>query len=91
MRGKRFVTAWLPSISHYLFLDDDRTQRIVIEPRADNFKMIRNLAQCGYTHLKEFDFPHKRAMLGMLSRERFFSEQLWVPRSITSSHSVFLS
>ncbi|MBK9663494.1 MAG: acetyltransferase [Nitrosomonas sp.] len=91
MRGKRFVTAWLPSISHYLFLDDDRTQRIVIEPRADNFKMIRNLAQCGYAHLKEFDFPHKRAMLGMLSRERFFSEQLWVPRSITSSHSVFLS
>ena len=80
MRGKRFVTAWLPSISHYLFLDDDRTQRIVIEPRADNHKMIRNLTRSGYANLKEFDFPHKRAMLGMLSRERFFSEQLWVPQ-----------
>ncbi len=91
MRGKRFVTAWLPSISHYLFLDDDRTQRVVIEPRADNHKMIRNLAQCGYANLKEFDFPHKRAMLGMLSRERFFAEQLWVPRSTTSPHSVSLS
>jgi hypothetical protein len=53
MRGKRFVTAWLPSISHYLFLDDDRTQRIVIEPRADNFKMIRNLAQCGYANISK--------------------------------------
>jgi RimJ/RimL family protein N-acetyltransferase len=91
MRGKRFVTAWLPSISHYLFLDDDRTQRVVIEPRADNDKMIRNLAQCGYANLKEFDFPHKRAMLGMLLRERFFAEQLWVPRGTASLHSASLS
>lgn len=80
MRGKRFVTAWLPSISHYLFLDDHRTQRLVIEPRADNEKMIRNLGRCGYANLKEFDFPHKRAVLSTLSRERFFSEQLWAPR-----------
>ncbi|MBL8497070.1 GNAT family N-acetyltransferase [Nitrosomonas sp. JL21] len=78
-RGKPFVTAWLPSISHYLFLDDARTKRLVIEPRSDNHKMIRNLIQCGYVTLKEFDFPHKRAVLGMLSRERFFSEQCWVP------------
>ncbi|MDV6344031.1 GNAT family N-acetyltransferase [Nitrosomonas sp. Is37] len=91
LRGKPFVTAWLPSISHYLFLDDDRTQRIVIEPRADNHKMIRNLARCGYALLKEFDFPHKRAMLGMLLRERFFAEQLWVPRSTPPLHSVSLS
>ena len=91
LRGKPFVTAWLPSISLYLFLDDDRTQRIVIEPRADNHKMMRNLAQCGYALLKEFDFPHKRAMLGMLLRERFFAEQLWVPRSTLPLHSVFLS
>lgn len=86
-RGKRYVTAWLPSLSHYLFLDDDRTQRLVIEPRFDNHKMIRNLVQCGYVTLKEFDFPHKRAVLGMLSRERFFSEQLWVPR-LTSAPSL---
>lgn len=90
-RGKPFVTAWLPSISHYLFLDDGRTQRIVIEPRADNAKMIRNLARCGYAHLKEFDFPHKRAMLGMLLRERFFAEQRWVPRSTTLPHFASIS
>lgn len=85
-RGKPFVTAWLPSISHYLFLDDCRTRRIVIEPRADNHKMIRNLAKGGYANLKEFDFPHKRAMLGMLLRERFFSERLWVPRGTVATH-----
>lgn len=79
-RGKPFLTAWMPSISHYLFLDDCRTQRIVIEPRADNDKMIRSLGRCGYARLKEFDFPHKRASLGMLLREHFFADALWIPQ-----------
>mgnify|MGYP003575049718 CR=1 FL=1 len=79
-RGKPYLTAWMPSVAHYIFLADCRTQRIVIEPRTDNHKMIKSLARCGYALLKEFDFPHKRAMLGMLLRERFFSEALWVPR-----------
>lgn len=79
-RGRAHLTAWMPSISHYLFLDDCRTQRIVIEPRSDNHKMIKSLGRCGYAHLKEFDFPHKRAMLGMLLRERFFGEALWIPQ-----------
>ncbi len=80
-RGKPYLTAWMPSISHYLFLDDCRTQRIVIEPRSDNHKMLKSLARCGYAHLKEFEFPHKRALLGMLLRERFFAEALWIPRT----------
>jgi acetyl CoA:N6-hydroxylysine acetyl transferase len=79
-RGKDFVCAWLPSISHYLFLDDCRTQRLVIEPRSDNSKMRRNLSRSGYALIKEFDFPHKRAVLGSLLRERFFAEQLWLPQ-----------
>ncbi|ANN71773.1 GNAT family N-acetyltransferase [Bordetella bronchialis] len=79
-RGGRYVAAWLPSISHYLFLDDPRTQRIVIEPRIDNARMLRNLARSGYALEKAFDFPHKRAMLGTLSRERFFAERFWIPR-----------
>jgi acetyl esterase/lipase/RimJ/RimL family protein N-acetyltransferase len=79
-RGKEFLTAWMPAVSHYMFLDDCRTQRIVIEPRADNHKMIKSLGRCGYAHVKEFDFPHKRALLGVLLRERFFSEALWIPQ-----------
>lgn len=79
-RGKPWLTAWMPSISHYLFLDDCRTQRVVIEPRADNDKMRKSLARCGYALVKEFDFPHKRAVLGVLLRERFFGEALWIPQ-----------
>ncbi|MCE8024892.1 GNAT family N-acetyltransferase [Billgrantia aerodenitrificans] len=79
-RGTPYVAAWLPSISHYLFLDDCRTQRLVIEPRVDNAKMLYNLARCGYAHLKAFDFPHKRAMLGMQLREHFFNERSWIPQ-----------
>ncbi|WP_136068023.1 GNAT family N-acetyltransferase, partial [Modicisalibacter radicis] len=79
-RGRPHVAAWLPSISHYLFLDDCRTQRLVIEPRADNARMIGNLAKCGYALLKAFDFPHKRAMLGVQLRERFFNELGWIPQ-----------
>lgn len=93
MRSNRFVTAWLhsPSLKHYLFLDDDRTRRVVIEPRVDNDKIRRSSAHCGYSNLKKFDLPHKHSIFSMLLRKRFFVEQLWVPRNFTSPHSVFLS
>ncbi|MDT6961887.1 GNAT family N-acetyltransferase [Cupriavidus sp. SZY C1] len=78
-RGKQFLTAWFPAIQHYQFLDDPRTQRIVGEPRADHVRQIANLDKAGFSKIKEFDFPHKRAMLVMLLRERFFGEHLLLP------------
>jgi acetyl CoA:N6-hydroxylysine acetyl transferase len=87
-RGRSHLTAWMPSVSHYLFLDDCRTQRIVIEPRIDNHKMIKSLGRSGYALLKEFDFPHKRAVLGMLLRERFFGEALWIPQEVSGGPLV---
>ncbi|WP_420997398.1 GNAT family N-acetyltransferase [Cupriavidus sp. 30B13] len=78
-RGKPFLTAWFPAIQHYQFLDDARTQRIVGEPRADHARQIANLDKAGFSKIKEFDFPHKRAMLVMLLRERFFGEHLLLP------------
>ncbi|WP_242672080.1 GNAT family N-acetyltransferase [Stutzerimonas kirkiae] len=78
-RGKAFYTAWFSSICHYLFLDDPRTQRIVCEPRYDNERQIANFDRSGFAKLKHFDFPHKRALLVMLSRERFFSDELYQP------------
>ncbi|WP_431257292.1 GNAT family N-acetyltransferase [Roseateles chitinivorans] len=80
LRGREFLTAWMPGISHYLFLDDCRTQRLVIEPRIDNRRMVHSLNRCGYASLKEIQFPHKRAVLGLLMRERFFDDALWIPR-----------
>lgn len=78
-RGKQWITAWLPSLMHFIFLDDPRTQRIVGEPRASHEQQIRNLDRSGFAKVKHFDFPHKRAMLVMLTRERFFGDSLWVP------------
>lgn len=74
-RGPHRVAAWLPSLVHYLFLDDPRTEHVVAEPRSDNAKMIDYLARAGFCKTKEFDFPHKRAALMMTSREVFFGER----------------
>lgn len=78
-RGKPFITAWLPSLMHFILLDDDRTQRIVGEPAARHVQQVRNLDKAGFAKVKTFDFPHKRAQLVMLLREQFFAERLWHP------------
>lgn len=78
-RGRAYISAWLPSLMHYLFLDDPRTQRIVGEPSCKHVQQIRNLEVSGFAKLKDFDFPHKRATLVMLLRERFFGDRLWRP------------
>ncbi|MFU2330048.1 GNAT family N-acetyltransferase [Pseudomonas sp. NFX98] len=71
-RGPHKVASWLSALVHFLFLDDPRTQRVVAEPRADNAKMIGYMQGQRFHCEKEFDFPHKRAALMALGRERFF-------------------
>ncbi|WP_240324714.1 GNAT family N-acetyltransferase [Trinickia diaoshuihuensis] len=71
-RGAHCVAAWLPSLLHYLFLDDPRTQAVVCEPRHDNVRMIAYLREHGFAALRPFDFPHKRALLMRTIRESFF-------------------
>jgi acetyl CoA:N6-hydroxylysine acetyl transferase len=71
-RGPHKVASWLSALVHYLFLDDPRTQRVVAEPRADNGRMIGHLQEQRFCREKEFDFPHKRAALMTVGRERFF-------------------
>ena len=71
-RGPHKVASWLSALVHYLFLDDPRTQRVVAEPRADNARMIGYMHDQCFHCEKEFDFPHKRAALMILGRERFF-------------------
>lgn len=79
VRGRAHLSAWLPSLMHYLFLDEPRTRRIVGEPRADHAQQLRNLAGSGFGPLATIDFPHKRAVLVALGRERFVRDRLWVP------------
>ncbi|SEG55830.1 MULTISPECIES: GNAT family N-acetyltransferase [Methylobacterium] len=79
VRGRPALSAWLPSLMHYLFLDEPRTQRVVGEPRADHAQQIRNLHGSGFATIATVDFPHKRAALVALSREHFVRDRLWVP------------
>ncbi|MBX3629116.1 MAG: acetyltransferase [Nitrosomonas sp.] len=73
-RGPHFVSTWLPSLAHCLFLDDPRTRNVVAEPRADNAKMIAYMQAAGFHKIKEFDFPHKRAAMMVLPREVYFDQ-----------------
>ncbi len=72
--GRPKTLAFFRSITHYLFLDEPRTRRIVGEPRASHQKMLSYCAHAAYDKVKEFDFPHKRAALVCCERERFFRE-----------------
>lgn len=40
-RGPHRIRAWMPSLAHYCFLDDPRTQRVVCEPNEKNGKIIQ--------------------------------------------------
>ncbi|WP_221887061.1 GNAT family N-acetyltransferase [Bacteriovorax stolpii] len=63
----------LKSLSHFLFLDEVRTRKIMAEPRSDNAKVLKYVDTfTAWRKLYEFDFPHKRAALLECKREVFF-------------------
>ena len=76
-RGADYITAWLPSLMHYMFLTEPRTQALVGEPATNHTQQLRNLTRSGFARIKDFDFPHKRATLVRLERDYFFKSRLW--------------
>ncbi|MEP4198782.1 MAG: GNAT family N-acetyltransferase [Aliishimia sp.] len=76
-RGADYITAWLPSLMHYMFLTEPRTQTLVGEPATNHTQQLRNLTRSGFSRVKDFDFPHKRATLVSLERDYFFKGRLW--------------
>lgn len=46
-RGPHRVRTWMGSLIHLLFLLDPRTEKVVLEPRASNTKMIDYAIMCG--------------------------------------------
>lgn len=48
-RGPHRIRAWMPSLAHYCFLDDPRTQRVICEPNEKNDKIIKVRSRCLYT------------------------------------------
>lgn len=76
-RGADYITTWLPSLMHYMFLVEPRTQTLVGEPATSHTQQLRNLTRSGFARIKDFDFPHKRATLVSLERDYFFKGRLW--------------
>lgn len=74
--GLAKTAAWLRGLTHFLFLDDPRTEKVVGEPRVDNAKLLRYADALAYDKVKEFDFPHKRAALMHCWRDPFFERVL---------------
>ncbi len=75
--GKERTAVALHAICHHLFLDEPRTSRIVAEPRADNQRVIKYVSVVpGWSFVKEFDFPHKRAALLECERHGFFAKAI---------------
>jgi RimJ/RimL family protein N-acetyltransferase len=68
-RGPHRVGVWISGLVHFMFLDDPRTQTVMLEPRVDNTKFIKYLVDAGFYKEKEFAFPHKQAALMKLKRE----------------------
>lgn len=74
-RGAYRVMAWWPSIMHYIFLDDHRTETVIGEPRwsQDNDgKVLKYDYTFGLNQEYLIDLPHKRASYVRCGRERFF-------------------
>lgn len=91
VRGADYVTAWLPSLMHYMFLAEPRTRAILGEPRASHVQQLRNLGRGGFARLRDFDFAHKRAALVQLDRQHFFEGRLWARPPETDGQPLRLS
>jgi N2-citryl-N6-acetyl-N6-hydroxylysine synthase len=71
-RFKGFGRHWFLGMAHFLYLDDPRTMQLVGEPRVDQARVTGWAKSTPWEIVKEFDFPHKRAVLMTMRRERFF-------------------
>lgn len=71
-RGPHRVMAWWPSVIHYVFLDDHRTENVIGEPMSSNDKVHTYDYTFGLHQDQLIDLPHKRASLVKCTRERFF-------------------
>lgn len=73
-RGTRFFKAWCKAITHFMFLDCPHTQKIVLEPRYDNQRLLNQITKLGFIKEYEFEFPHKRAALISIEKVKFYKE-----------------
>ncbi|BGP58390.1 hypothetical protein JCM8202v2_006059 [Rhodotorula sphaerocarpa] len=73
-RGPHRIRAWMPSLAHYCFLDDPRTQRVLCEPNEKNEKIIKYMESVGFKRHGSVHFPHKTSALMILDKEDFYRQ-----------------
>ena len=72
--GFKNTDATLKVLTHFLFIDELRTRRLMAEPRSDNTKVLKYIETfVAWKKLFEFDFPHKRSAMLECTREDFFN------------------
>lgn len=65
------------AIMHYLYLTDNRTQRIIVEPDKHNHRFIKYMQIIpGWRLIKEADLPDKKAVIFMAHRNDFMLENV---------------
>ncbi|GAA5919416.1 hypothetical protein JCM6882_006014 [Rhodosporidiobolus microsporus] len=72
-RGPHRIRAWMPSLCHYCFLDEPRTQRVLCEPNEKNDKIIKYLESVGFKRHGSVTFPHKTSALMILDKADFYA------------------
>lgn len=78
-RDRDMVSAWLPSLMHFLFLDDLRTRRCIVTPAPDQAWLLDRLPQNGFALPDATDLPDGPVMPAQLFRDGFFRNRLWLP------------
>ncbi|KAF2001890.1 aerobactin siderophore biosynthesis protein iucB [Amniculicola lignicola CBS 123094] len=68
-RGMHRVKVWISALVHYMWLADNRTDTVILEPRVDNEKLAQYLMDTGFYKEREISMPHKQANLMKIKRD----------------------
>ncbi len=72
-RGPHCVAGWLPSVVHYLFLDDPRTEALGCAVPAGHARVVDILARHGFARQRRLALADAQPLWMHALRETFFS------------------
>ncbi|KVH44481.1 GNAT family N-acetyltransferase [Burkholderia diffusa] len=72
-RGPQCIAGWLPSVVHYLFLDDARTEAVGCAVPAGRARVVDTLARHGFARQRRLALADGQPLWMRTLRETFFS------------------